>query len=119
MRKHALRLTALLLVLLLCPAYAGCSRGAERHEFTWLDYFDTVITATAYTATSREFERFKTLTEQELIRLDALFDVYDGDPDGNGLAAVNAHAGSDPVTVDPDVLRLLQWAKEAAEVPGG
>lgn len=97
----------------------GCSPTAERHEATRLDLFDTPTTVVAYTQTEEEFDTLSDLVFSELSRLDALYDVYEGDPDGAGLAAVNAHAGECPVEVDPDVMGLLKWAKEAEKVTNG
>lgn len=108
-----------LCLLLAMISAVGCSPTAERHEATRLDLFDTPTTVIAYTQTEDEFEGLSSLVFSELSRLDGLFDVYDGDSNGNGLAAVNAHAGQRAVKVDSDVMALLKWAKEAAEVTGG
>ncbi len=97
----------------------GCSPTVERHEATRLELFDTPISVIAYTKTKEEFDALSHLAFSELSRLDALYDVYEGDEAGNGLAAVNAHAGGHPVEVDPDVMGLLQWAKKAAELTHG
>ncbi len=108
-----------LILLFVMGSAVGCSPTAERHEATRLDLFDTPTTVIAYTQTEEEFETLSELVFSELSRLDALFDVYEGDGEGKGLAAINAHAGQNPVEVDSDVMALLQWAKEAAEVTHG
>lgn len=118
-RKRLGNWSLCLLLLIVMGSAVGCSPTAERHEATRLDLFDTPTTVIAYTPTEESFASLSSLVFSELSRLDALFDVYQGDREGNGLAAVNAHAGDRPVVVDPDVMALLQWAKEADAVTNG
>jgi len=110
---------AVLVVCILMFSAVGCAPTAERYEATRLDLFDTVTTLIAYTQSEEEFNALRQLVFEELVRLDALFDVYDGDPEGCGLAAVNAQAGVRAVEVDPDVLALVLWAKEAEALTQG
>ena len=98
---------ALLLALLLLFAFAGCETQPKLLQRT--DYLlDTVVTLTLYDATEADLDAaFK-----EIRRLSDLLDAYDPFSD---LGWLQAAAGLKPVTVAPETMELLSFAKEMYE----
>ena len=108
MRRRIAVLLALLLLLSLC---GGC--GAKQKQVSRTDYLlDTVVTLTLYGATEADLDAaFK-----EIRRLGDLLDAYSPFSD---LGWLQAAAGQKPVTVSPETMELLVFAKEMYEQTGG
>lgn len=104
--------------MILCAALFlnGCnfSKGPALNKYTQvlLDYFDTVTTIVGYEETEEEFQKICSYIESELERYDGLYDNYNALASVNNLYVVNQDAGSSPVTVDEDMIRLFLLGKE-------
>ena len=108
--KHALRITAALMtVLLLC---AGCSTGKALPRLSEVGfYLDTVITLTAYTEDGQvlkdamaECERYEKLLSRTA--------------EGSDVWRIN-HAGGEPTEVSADTMAILRCAEEISRLSGG
>lgn len=113
----------LAVVLLLC-LLTGCGTTAAEKEVTvfeasFLTLFDTV-TFIKGTAESKEaFEEKATLIHDELQRYHQFFDIYNDYEGLNNIKTVNDQAGISPVTVDPEIIALLQDCVRYYEQTGG
>ena len=113
----------LAVVLLLC-LLTGCGTTAAEKEVTvfeasFLTLFDTV-TFFKGTAESKEaFEEKATLIHDELQRYHQFFDIYNDYEGLNNIKTVNDQAGISPVTVDPEIIALLQDCVRYYEQTGG
>ena len=113
----------LAVVLLLC-LLTGCGTTAAEKEVTvfeasFLTLFDTV-TFIKGTAESKEaFEEKVTLIHDELQRYHELFDIYNDYEGLNNIKTINDQAGISPVTVDPEIIALLQDCVHYYELTGG
>lgn len=111
-----------LCVLLLAGLLAGCAfpgNGKQVYEITWLDVFDTVTTLRGYERDQKTFNETAAAVHETLLRLHRDFDIYNPSPDGNNLYTVNENAGKAPVSVDADIIRLLQDCRRDYEITGG
>ena len=113
----------LAVVLLLC-LLTGCGTTAAEKEVTvfeasFLTLFDTV-TFIKGTAESKEaFEEKTTLIHDELQRYHQFFDIYNDYEGLNNIKTINDQAGVSPVTVDPEIVALLQDCVRYYEQTGG
>lgn len=113
----------LAVVLLLC-LLTGCGTTAAEKEVTvfeasFLTLFDTV-TFIKGTAESKEaFEEKTTLIHDELQRYHQFFDIYNDYEGLNNIKTINDQAGVSPVTVDPEIIALLQDCVHYYELTGG
>jgi thiamine biosynthesis lipoprotein len=97
----------------------GKQEKYRRFSAEFFDTFDTRVSFTAFAKDEAEFERYVNIVHDEMSRLHRLFDIYH-DYDGLvNLKTVNEAAGTVPVTVDSDIVRLLELAKAAYEDTGG
>ena len=102
---------ALLLTLLFLFSFVDCQ--AQPQPLTCTDYLlDTVVTLTLYGATEADLDA----AFQEIRRLSDLIDAYSPTSD---LGRLQAAAGQEPVTVSPETVELLAFAKEMYERTGG
>ncbi len=98
------RITAALAVILLLLSLCGCGSSLSRYESIYTDLFDTDCTFTAYCSSDEEFEEVSAAVYNELSRLDALFDIYDG---GEGsLKELNDTGILE--NADEDIINLLE-----------
>ena len=119
-RSLSKRLAAIILAFFAsASALWGCAPSARKHTETWFDYFDTVITLTAYTDDDGLFERAAGIAGAVFERCHNLFDIYNEHEEGvKGLAAVNSSAG-EPVKMPEEVADLVSLCKTLSEETGG
>lgn len=98
--------------VLLVLSLAGCERPMRKYQAEFFDVFDTHITLTAYAKSDAEFEQYRSMIYDEMLRLHQLFDIYNDYEGVNNLKTVNDSAGVRSVAVDPAVLELLELARE-------
>ena len=99
------------LALLLLALLPGCE--AQSQSLSRTDYLlDTVVTLTLYGATQADLDA----AFREIRRLSDLLDAYDPFSD---LGWLQAAAGQTPVTVAPETMELLTFAKEMHARTGG
>ncbi len=101
---------------------SGCSGGTNRltaYDAQYLDYFDTVTSITIYAKSEAEFEKYKSLAEDTMEKYHELFDIYNNYDGVNNIKTINDNAGIAPVTVDPEVIDLLEFSRQEYEETGG
>ena len=100
-----------LAALLLLSLFGGCT--AQPKQIARTDYLlDTVVTLTLYGATEADLDA----AFSEIRRLNGLLDAYSPDSD---LGKLQAAAGQKTVSVSPETMELLLFAKEMYERTGG
>lgn len=105
-------------IYLICAAFAalalsGCSQGKKTltsFDVQYLDYFDTFTTVTIYAEDQEQFDGYAKTVETELQRYHRLFDIYNSYEDMNNIKTINDNAGITPVTVDPEIMKLLEFS---------
>lgn len=119
-KRRMLRFCAL--VTLICSMLLnGCAISLRKNEpksFVLYDYFDTVITVTAYD-TESSFERAKEIIAAEAAEYHRLCDIYHEYDGLNNAATLNRLAGTAPVPVDPRLAELLEFGKEMYSATNG
>ena len=101
---------------------AGCSENGQKltaYDAQYLDYFDTITSITICAASEEQFQEYKSLAEETLEKYHELFDIYDNYDGVNNIKTINDNAGIDPVTVDPEILDLLEFSRQEYEETGG
>ncbi len=106
-----MRKTIALLLALLLFAFAGCQ--PQPRPLARTDYLlDTVVTLTLYGAREEDLDA----AFAEIRRLSDLLDAYSAVSD---LGRLQAAAGQAPVTLSPETMELLAFAKTMHEKTGG
>ena len=82
------------------------------------DGFDTVIQFQE-TTTKEIFDSHFNDALSLFRRYNDLFDIYNTDDGMNNLKTINDNAGIQPVEVTPEIISLLQEAKEYYDLSGG
>lgn len=101
---------------------SGCSLGKNQlkaYDAQYLDYFDTVTSITIYAKNDEEFAHYKSLAEDTMKTCHELFDIYDNYEGVKNIKTINDNAGISPVTVDPQIIDLLEFSKQEYEETGG
>ncbi len=105
--------------LLLSLCSCSLTQREEKYTATVFNYFDTVISITAYDKSREDFDTKQKLIENELERYDRLFDIYNSYEGINNLCTLNSSAGKSPVKVEGDITELLSYGKRAYEITHG
>ena len=113
--RRACLLAAALLLAALLP---GCSRQ-QRYQATWFGVFDSVIRVTAYCDSDEEWQRQAEALHADLLRYHQLFDIYNHYDGLTNLADLNEQAADGPVAVDPALMELLVFGKQAYALTDG
>lgn len=101
---------------------AGCTGNGQKltaYDAQYLDYFDTITSITICAESEEQFQEYKSLTEETLEKYHKLFDIYDNYDGVNNIKTINDNAGIAPVTVDPELIDLLEFSKEEYEETHG
>lgn len=110
---------AFALLLGACSSVNNSSTGLTRHRGGFFDTFDTYVQIIIYTETQQEFdEHFKNF-KNAFERYHILFDIYNNYDGVNNLHTINNNAGVSPVVVDPAIIELLVFSKQAYYYTGG
>lgn len=83
-----------------------------KHEKIYYDYFDTITSFTAYTKTEEEFNKYLELLEKAMLRYHEFYNGYNSFEGVNNIKTINENAGKKPVEVDPEIIELINFAKE-------
>ncbi len=111
------RITALLLLMLICMSLTSCSEAAYEASFTGV--FDTYIQFYSYAESKMYFSEVVNEGMQLMNEYHRLYDIYN-DYDGiNNVKTINDFAGISPVKVDGKIIDLLKFCKEAYYLTDG
>ena len=100
----------------------GCAGKQEKltaYDAQYLDYFDTITSITIFAKNDAEFESYKALAEETMEKYHELFDIYDTYDGVNNVKTINDNAGIVPVTVDPELIDLLEFSRKEYEETNG
>ena len=95
---------------------AGSGAKLTAYDAQYLDYFDTITSITICAESEEQFAEYKHLAEDTMEKYHELFDIYDN---YDGVNTINDNAGIAPVTVDPEIIRLLEFSRQEYEETGG
>ena len=98
---------------------AGKQETLTAYDAQYLDYFDTITSITIFAKNDAEFETYKALAEDTMEKYHELFDIYDTYDGVNNIKTINDNAGIAPVTVDPELIDLLEFSRKEYEETGG
>lgn len=101
---------------------AGCGQKQKTltpFDVQYLDYFDTFTTVTIYAEDKAQFDGYAQIVKSELQYYHQVFDIYNSYEGVNNLKTVNDNAGIAPVTVDQDVLDMLEFSLQEYELTDG
>lgn len=112
------KLVCLFMVLLLT---AGCAKPkdtssevtVEKYQTEFFDTFDTHTTVTCYVESQEEFDHISGIIHDEMLRMHQLFDIYNSYEGINNIKTINDNAGMVPVEVDPILIELLVFSRQA------
>lgn len=98
---------------------AGSGAKLTAYDAQYLDYFDTITSITICAESEEQFAEYKHLAEDTMEKYHELFDIYDNYDGVNNIKTINNNAGIAPVTVDPEIIRLLEFSRQEYEETGG
>ena len=98
---------------------SGESDEKTKYTATLFDIFDTRTEILGYGYTEEDFSEQTNLIKERLFFYNNLYDIYN-DYDGiNNIKTINDNAGIAPVTVDEEIINLLEFSKEMYELTDG
>lgn len=106
-------LLALLIVQMVRPGgITGGPRKITRTEFL----MSTVVESVAYTENAKDGEQALSAAYEEAARLEAMLDRHRA---GSDVAAINAQAGQQPVSVTEETFSIIRLALDVGRITGG
>lgn len=115
--KHLKKILLLCAAVIVLTGLTGCGQKAYKKEY--YDLFETVSSLTVYVDSEADFEETAQYFEETLTRYHRLFDIYHNYDGINNLKTVNDNAGIAPVTVDTEIIELLEFCREMYDATGG
>ncbi len=112
------RFFALCSVLLMLITLSGCKQE-KRFQKTYIDYFDTVITIIGYEKSEDDFSSVCNDIEGLLEKYHKLFDIYSSYDGINNIHTINQSASRRPVSVDKELIDLIDYSKEMYDLTSG
>lgn len=108
-------------VLLLILAVSGCAgkKQLKEYEVKYLDCFDTITTVTVCMESEDKFRELEPEIHELLQYYHKLFDIYNNYDGINNIKTINDNAGIKPVTVDREILNLLDFSVNVYELTDG
>lgn len=108
-------------VLLLILAVSGCAgkKQLKEYEVKYLDCFDTITTVTVCMESEDKFRELEPEIHELLQHYHKLFDIYNNYDGINNIKTINDNAGIKPVTVDREILNLLDFSVNVYELTDG
>jgi thiamine biosynthesis lipoprotein len=100
---------------------SACSKEPEqtRYQAQFLELFDTVTTIVGYAESKEIFSEFAQFVYDDLEVYHKLYDKYHDYEGVNNIKTINDNAGVAPVKVDPRVIDMLLFSREANELSDG
>lgn len=117
-KKGVLRLLSILLfIALLTPSLSSCKRLRQKEYYL---YFDTVSIISDYSKGSKaSFTRATEEFEKRLEYFHKLFDIYNEYDGMNNIATINRLAGKEAVTVDYEIINLIEFSIKMQDATNG
>lgn len=115
------RFSIVIIIILIAAILSGCGNLSadnddisqqQKYSYTF-DAFDTAITVTAYCESQESFDEFLSICMTEYSRYHQLYDIYNIYPGLNNIKSINDYAGEKEIAVDPEIIDLLVFGKEA------
>ena len=125
MNKFAKMITAASILLLgACAGGSGtpAEPSPELHTYnniSWDAGFDTIFTYQEATETKEVFDARFSEAVSLFTYYNNLFDIYNEYDGMNNLYTVNANAGKEAIKVDPDLIEMLEKARDFYSLSGG
>ena len=113
---------AVLAALLAGICLTGCGKAKQQfkeYSKQYLDYFDTFSSVTIYAENEEQFQEYETMVCGKLERYHQLFDIYEVYDGIANIRTINEDAGIAHVTVEPEILELLERSEEMYDLTGG
>ena len=103
-------IVSIILIMLLSAGSVSCRQQpvTRRYSTDILGAFDTVITIIAYCESDESFEQLQTYASDRFTELHQLYDRYSGYEGVNNTYTINQQAGLSPVSVEQELLDLIQ-----------
>ncbi len=121
-----LKIALLLSLVLLFSCLAACLRhggsgnpGSQKYEAEFIGLFDTLTRVMGYAETEEEFRATVQALKDDLEVYHRLYDIYKDYPGLVNIRSLNRQAGQGPVEVDPKIIDLLLFAREAYDLTDG
>ena len=109
----------LLVLAVLMLFMSSCGKQPTLYETQFDGVFDTHFEFKAYAASEDEFRVYAEAVRGTLNELSKKYDIYFSYDGMNNLKTVNDSAGIAPVTVDTDIIELIEFSIEAYSFTGG
>lgn len=112
-------------ILSLSMLAAGCNKKIDmtapygKYEAEFIGVFDVKIQVIGYAESETQFTEASGVIYDKMQELNRLFDIYHDYEGVANLKTINDNAGMQPVKVDPQIIELLLFAKEAYVKTGG
>lgn len=93
----------------------GCDKTKiplKEYSKQYLDYFDTFSSITIYAENEDQFQEYETLVHDLLKHYHQLFDMYEEYDGVANISTINKAAGLGRVTVEPELLELLERSED-------
>lgn len=115
LRTRALLLAVSLILSLLSLCGCGSGNTPEKYTEYIFDYFDTVTMVTGYADSKEAFDGVVKKLKNGMEEYHRLFDIYNEYEGINNVKTLNgrAYGEENAVEVDPRIIELLEFAKEA------
>lgn len=97
----------------------GPAPGDQRFESSLNGYFDTLTQIIGYAPSRADFESSVRIIEDEFKRYHRLCDIYQSYPGLSNLHDLNRHAGQGPLTLAPELIELLSYARQIGRESDG
>lgn len=98
--------------------FSGCSQtkaqdtGYTKYSTQFYGTFDTIVQIIGYSKTEEEFTHYAGQIKARMEELSQLYDIYYEYSDKNNLKTINDNAGIGPVTVQKEIIDLIEFCKE-------
>lgn len=116
------RCMALVFLIFTAIAISGCGQAKpqlKEYSKQYFDYFDTFSSITIYAEGEEQFQEYEEMVQSQLKHYHQLFDIYEEYDGIANVRTINEAAGHEPVTVEPDILELLEQSERMYDLTGG
>ncbi|MEE1003499.1 MAG: FAD:protein FMN transferase [Acutalibacteraceae bacterium] len=113
------KIVSCILLLSIALLATSCNFEIQNYSETTFEYFDTVTTVSGYFKSEAEFQKCYNIIEKDLENYHKLFDIYNNYDKMNNIKTINDNAGKSAVEVDENIIKLLQFGKQAYRFTNG